>query len=180
MATTRKSMSKTTRFEVFKRDGFTCQYCGAHPPQVKLEVDHIVPLAEDGLDEFDNYITACFPCNRGKGARSLEAIPQPLSDKAVEVSEREEQLRGYHAVIQARRDRIEADVERVNEVYERFAAGYTLSESSKVSVRNFIEKLDVFQVIEAMEIAGNRWITQDSKIFRYFCGICWNRIREQV
>ncbi|CAG4889454.1 HNH endonuclease [Paraburkholderia gardini] len=173
-------MSKTTRFEVFKRDGFTCQYCGAHPPEVKLEVDHIVALAEGGAEEFDNYITACFPCNRGKGARSLDAIPQSLADKAVEIAEREEQLRGYHAVIQAKRSRIEAEIERVNEVYERFVPGYELSESSRISVRNFIEKLDVFEVIEAMEIAGNRWIHSNSKVFRYFCGICWNRIREQV
>jgi 5-methylcytosine-specific restriction endonuclease McrA len=119
----RKSISKKTRFEVFKRDGFACQYCGAHPPEVTLEVDHIVPVAEGGPNEFDNYITACFPCNRGKGAVSLDRVPQSLSDKAAEIAEREAQLRGYNDVMQAKRNRLDADVDAVNRVYERFAVG---------------------------------------------------------
>ena len=44
----RKSITKSVRFEVFKRDGFKCQYCGASAPDVILEVDHIVPVAEGG------------------------------------------------------------------------------------------------------------------------------------
>jgi hypothetical protein len=175
----RKGISKKTRFEVFKRDGFVCQYCGAHPPQVVLEVDHIIPVADGGKNEFDNYITACLPCNRGKGAVSLDCIPQSLADKAAEVAEREAQIRGYNEIMQEARHRLEEEVERVNLVYERFVPGYELSDRSRVSVRNFIEKLGVFPVIDAMELAGERWAYRDSKIFRYFCGICWNRIREQ-
>lgn len=179
MATKRKTISKKTCFEVFKRDGFACQYCGAHPPEVILEVDHIVPVAEGGADEFDNYITACFPCNRGKGTVSLDRIPQSLADKAAEVAEREEQILGYNDVMRAARIRIDEDVESVNLVYERFVPGYELSDSSRVSVRMFVEKLGVFPVIDAMELAGERWAHCNSKVFRYFCGICWNRIREQ-
>ncbi|MEY5098935.1 MAG: hypothetical protein RJA36_1654, partial [Pseudomonadota bacterium] len=67
----RKKFSKRTRFEIFKRDGFTCQYCGAHPPGVLLHLDHIVALAAGGADDEDNLITACEPCNLGKGARDL-------------------------------------------------------------------------------------------------------------
>ncbi|HDR9497083.1 TPA: HNH endonuclease [Burkholderia cepacia] len=177
--TKRKSISKKVRFEVFKRDGFVCQYCGAHPSQAVLEVDHIIPVAEGGADEFDNYITACLPCNRGKGPVSLDRIPQSLADRAAEVAEREAQIRGYTEVMREARWRLEEDVESVNLVSERFAPGYELSESSRVSVRMFIEKLGIFSVIDAMEIAGERWSHRDSKIFRYFCGICWNRIREQ-
>ena len=68
MATKRKAISKKTRFEVFKRDGFTCQYCGAHPPQAILHVDHIVPVAEGGGNEDTNLVTACDHCNLGKAA----------------------------------------------------------------------------------------------------------------
>ena len=39
----RKGLSKKIRFEVFKRDQFTCQYCGKQAPNVVLEVDHITP-----------------------------------------------------------------------------------------------------------------------------------------
>ena len=44
----RKSMSRKLRFEVFKRDRFTCQYCGAKAPDVILHVDHIHPVAAGG------------------------------------------------------------------------------------------------------------------------------------
>jgi len=175
----RKQISKKMRFEVFKRDGFVCQYCGSHPPEAVLEVDHIVPVAEGGASEIDNYITACFSCNRGKGATPLDQVPKSLADKAAEVAEREAQIRGYNEIMLAARSRLEEDVECVNRVYERFVPGYELSDRSRVSVRMFIEKLGVFPVIDAMELAGERWACSSSKVFRYFCGICWNRIREQ-
>ena len=40
--TKREQLSAKLRFEVFKRDSFVCQYCGSHPPQVVLHVDHII------------------------------------------------------------------------------------------------------------------------------------------
>ena len=40
----RKGISKKTRFDVFKRDSFTCQYCGKSAPDVVLQVDHINPV----------------------------------------------------------------------------------------------------------------------------------------
>lgn len=56
------------RFEVLKRDNFTCQYCGAHGEGVVLEVDHIIPISKGGTSDIGNLITACFDCNRGKGS----------------------------------------------------------------------------------------------------------------
>ena len=44
----RKNLSKKLRFEVFKRDQFQCAYCGAHPPSVVLQVDHIHPVVDGG------------------------------------------------------------------------------------------------------------------------------------
>lgn len=75
------SLSKKTRFEIFKRDGFTCQYCGRRPPEVVLEVDHIDPSSKGGSDEELNLVTSCFDCNRGKSDRRLsEARPRPDAD----------------------------------------------------------------------------------------------------
>src|ERR1043166_5770992 len=91
----RKALSKKTRFDTFKRDGFRCQYCGAHPPGVLLHVDHVVAVAGGGTNDIDNLVTACEPCNLGKGARSLQVVPQSLAEKAAAVAEREEQLLGY-------------------------------------------------------------------------------------
>ncbi len=70
------SLSKRVRFEVFKRDRFTCQYCGAKAPDVPLHADHIEPRSAGGTDELDNLITACGPCNMGKAARPLMAVPK--------------------------------------------------------------------------------------------------------
>lgn len=55
------------RFTIFNRDGFACRYCGRQAPDVKLHVDHIVPVARGGNNDPDNLITACADCNLGKG-----------------------------------------------------------------------------------------------------------------
>jgi excisionase family DNA binding protein len=69
----RKSLSSRRRFEVLKRDGFTCQYCGACPPTAVLHVDHIVPVSRGGENSLTNLITACSECNLGKAAVPLTA-----------------------------------------------------------------------------------------------------------
>lgn len=70
------AVSKKRRFEVFKRDGFICQYCGRSQPDVVLEVDHKQPKAAGGTDEMSNLVTSCYDCNRGKSAGLL---PQAAS-----------------------------------------------------------------------------------------------------
>ncbi len=62
----RECVSKKIRFEVFKRDLFTCQYCGKKAPAVILEIDHIKPVSKDGTNDIENLVSACFDCNRGK------------------------------------------------------------------------------------------------------------------
>jgi 5-methylcytosine-specific restriction endonuclease McrA len=64
-------LTKRQRFEILKRDNFTCQYCGRKPPAVTLEVDHIKSVYGGGNNEPRNLITSCLDCNRGKGADSL-------------------------------------------------------------------------------------------------------------
>lgn len=63
----RKHISAKTRFEVFERDSFTCQYCGRKSPHVELSIDHIKPLSKGGTNDKQNLITACLDCNKGKG-----------------------------------------------------------------------------------------------------------------
>jgi hypothetical protein len=173
----RKGISKKTRFEVFKRDGFACQYCGAHPPGVILHVDHINPVALGGKNHMDNYVTACQPCNSGKSATSLSQVPQSLKDKAAEVAERELQIKGYQRVMDGKRARIDVEAESVRAVYEQYRPGFTLNESGMVSVRKFIDEIGVHAVRDAMERAYTRRSIQPGTEFKYFCGICWNIIK---
>lgn len=70
------SISKSTRFRIFQRDDFSCQYCGRRAPDVVLEPDHVIPTSQGGPDDMDNLVTACFDCNRGKSDRPLQPRPQ--------------------------------------------------------------------------------------------------------
>lgn len=173
----RKSLSKKTRFEVFKRDAFECQYCGAHPPSTILHVDHIHPVAKGGKNDMDNLITACEACNQGKSDRELSDIPQSLQERATLILEKEAQIKGYQKVLNDRKARIEDEVEQVAEMYERYVPGYTLTDKSRVSVRMFIDRLGFHEVLDAMESACVKNI-RASQEFKYFCGICWRKIKE--
>lgn len=175
-STKRRAVSTKTRFEVFKRDGFTCQYCGASPPGVLLHVDHILAVAAGGGNAIDNLITACQPCNLGKGARDLTVAPQSLAEKAQETAEREAQLAGWQAILEEKRQRLDAEVWRVVEVMfspkvER------IDRDVYSSIQRFVEKLGVHACLDAAEIAMNAPIPTRA-VFRYFCGVCWNRVRE--
>ena len=58
-----------TRFNVFLRDLFTCQYCGDAAPAHDLTFDHVVPRSRGGRTTWENVVTACGPCNLRKGSK---------------------------------------------------------------------------------------------------------------
>ena len=60
-----------TRFNVFLRDAFACQYCGSGFRTEELTFDHIIPRSRGGQTLWGNVVTACEPCNLKKGHRSL-------------------------------------------------------------------------------------------------------------
>ncbi|HCI07633.1 MAG TPA: HNH endonuclease [Sulfitobacter sp.] len=57
-----------TRFNLFLRDEFRCQYCGKSG---ELTFDHVVPRASGGVTSWQNVVAACSPCNLRKGCKSL-------------------------------------------------------------------------------------------------------------
>ncbi len=174
----RKPIGKKLRFEVFKRDGFVCQYCGAHPPAAILHVDHIVPVAEGGGNEIENLITSCQPCNLGKGPRPLNVKPASAGFDVEIAREREEQARGYAEVMLARREREEEEAWIVADVFvARFSLNEGIRRDYLESIRQFNEKLGVYETTRAMEIACANAPHSQQRTFRYFCGVCWNKIR---
>lgn len=177
--TKRKAISKKIRFDIFKRDGFKCMYCGAHPPSVLLHVDHIKPVADGGGNEVDNLVTACEPCNLGKGARLLSSVPATLAEKSAAVAEREEQLLGYQVILEAKRDRIDDEVWRVAEAIKTGSSSQGINRQWASSISMFNERLGVHEVLEAADIALARFSSGGKQTFLYFCGVCWNRIRKQ-
>lgn len=171
----RKQLSKKLRFEIFKRDEFTCAYCGATPPSVTLEVDHIIPVSSGGESTEDNLITSCFDCNRGKGKNGLDAKSRPLAVKAAEVAEKEEQLKEYRKELRKRERRIERDVDAIDEVFQEYNPGYCMSDSARRSVKRFLEHLDPNQIKDNLDLAYHARRARDP--FPYFCGICWRMIK---
>lgn len=171
----RKQVSKKTRFEIFKRDCFLCQYCGNHPPMVVLEIDHIHPVSDGGSNDTGNLVTACFDCNRGKGSSRLEIVSMPLAEKAALIAERELQMRGYHEIMEKQRERVERDISSVVDAYERLNPGYTPTDTALLSIKKFVMALGVHAVIDNL---GTAWAHQKAyDSFKYFCGICWRQMR---
>lgn len=172
--TERKGLSKRIRFEVFKRDEFTCRYCGRKPPEVILNVDHIVPVVHGGGDEVSNLATSCFDCNSGKSGVPLNQLPQPVADMRALMVEREEQERAYIDFVRARRLRQDELIDEIGAIL--FGEGYTFRPAGASSCRRFLERLPYDQVMYAAELGASRGPRSPLK---YFCAVCWNMIRER-
>ena len=67
-----------TRFNVFLRDKFTCQYCG---DKKDLTFDHLLPKSKGGLTDWNNVVTACSSCNVKKGGKLYEHCDLKLANR---------------------------------------------------------------------------------------------------
>jgi hypothetical protein len=170
--TARKPIGKKMRFEVFKRDRFTCQYCGKSAPDVVLHVDHIDPVNNGGKNEIVNLVTSCEGCNLGKGKRLLD------DRKAVEIQR--EQL----AAIEERREQLkmmldwrvecagfEAEqVDAVNTIIQmRFSR--ILSPQGRLGVSALIKKFGMSLVLDSTQAACYYYKDADTAIGK-IGGIC--------
>ena len=61
-----------SRRNVFKRDHYTCQYCGAQPGSEELTIDHVLPRSQGGMSSWENCVLACMACNKRKADRTPE------------------------------------------------------------------------------------------------------------
>ena len=61
-----------TRFNVFLRDHFRCQYCSIKLPAQELTFDHVLPRSKGGRTSWENIVTACQKCNLRKGSKMLK------------------------------------------------------------------------------------------------------------
>lgn len=186
---TRKGLSKKIRFEVFKRDSFTCQYCGNSAPNVLLEVDHIKPVSKQGEDDITNLITSCFDCNRGKSDREL-------SDDTVAIK-RKKQL----DELQSRREQIEMMMEwqgGLDSIREQELSAaleylhskiypFTANDSGEKIIKSAIRKYGLKEFLECVNISVEQYSERDNKnkllqssvekIFNFIPKIAANRKR---
>lgn len=187
------AISKRTRFEVFKRDGFECQYCGSNRDDdgVKLHVDHIIPRKEGGGDEIENLVTACQDCNLGKGAKLLDSrAPVPdVSERVAALQERRDQIAKYIAAKQEE-ERAEAETRALEERMQKrrddeFSAVWNYwfeiwGEDElprwylpyRATLKRYIESIGASEVVDAMNITAGKFRGIKADAVRYFVGVC--------
>ena len=71
-----------SRRNIFKRDHYTCQYCGAQPGSEELTLDHVVPRSQGGVSSWENCVLACMACNKRKADRTPEQARMRLRKQA--------------------------------------------------------------------------------------------------
>jgi hypothetical protein len=174
MSTKRKDISKKLRFEVFKRDSFTCQYCGRKSPDVVLHVDHITPVSKGGKNTLMNLVTSCYECNLGKGA-------EPLSEQSsVEKSRRQAEM------LQARREQIsmirdwhisladqdEEEVDALDDLFNQLTGGkFSMAEEYRLNAKKIIRKFGLSEAMKAMRDGFNVY-DDPAKVLEKLGGIC--------
>lgn len=183
----RKPIPKKIRFEVFKRDRFTCQYCGRMSPDVILEVDHIKPVAEGGEDEILNLITSCRDCNRGKGKTPLsdDTVVKKQQKQLIDLADLKEQsdmmIKWKSELLNMKNEQAEA----INELIESLT-GMSLNNLGKRDIKRLLSRFTFVEVYEATEIAFTRYFDdyastdyQKDQNFGYALGkiggICHNK-----
>lgn len=180
MGVKRKTLSKKTRFEVFKRDSFKCQYCGASSPEAVLVVDHIDPISKNGADEMVNYITACQPCNAGKSDRKLDDNTTLAKQKAQldELNERREQLEMMLQWRSGMKDIQESQIDAAKEAWSEVAKGWSLNDTGEAELRKHIKTFGLNAVLDAIETAADKYLKygEDENATQESVGIAWSKV----
>jgi hypothetical protein len=167
----REAISKRLRFEIFKRDGFTCVYCGSPPTGGVLHLDHVIPVSEGGLSSADNLVTACPSCNLGKSDVPLERQVLPQFDPEV-AREHAEQLKAWLAA-----QRVITKAQK--DVHQELVNYWCESMGTERCARNVPQRLSKLttefplpRIVEALQIVGaKRGLYNDSARLRYMYGI---------
>ena len=184
------AVSKKIRFEVFKRDSFTCQYCGKKAPDVVLHVDHIHPKAEGGDDDILNLVTSCRDCNLGKGPRLLDDV-SVLEKRRAQLEELQERREQIDMMVDWHRS-LASEKEHALESASEYWAGllkeqYELNETGRSRVSKLIRRFGLDEVLGAMDISIAHYIQFDKEghptpdsvetSLQKIGGICFNRRR---
>lgn len=156
----RKSIGKKIRFEVFKRDSFTCQYCGAKAPEVLLEVDHIDPVAAGGGNEILNLITACKACNAGKSKNKLsdDSVIEKRRKQLEDLQERREQLEMLMMWNQGLQDLATSQVGMVIEQVEKNIPRFRIQEGFKSNIKTWVKKYPMELIFESIDESSTRYL----------------------
>ena len=189
----RKPLPPKIRYEVFKRDGFKCQYCGRSAPDVILEVDHIVPVAKGGENDILNLITSCRECNRGKG-KALLSENEILKKQKAELEELNERREQMEMMIQWKSELRSLESRQVEEISSLILqiTEYAPNKFDKQEILRVLKRYPYNEVYTATEISFDRYYTNQlsdlrteylrqkafTKAVEKIGGICYNRRKQ--
>lgn len=170
------AVSKRVRYEVLRRDGFICRYCKAGDKP--LTVDHVIPVSLGGSDDPTNLVAACRECNQGK------ASTHPGADLVADVDAKSAAwVLALDKAVETRRVRrtnLAQDAEAVIDLWASSAPHWAdLPADAEASVADFIVRgLDLADFERAISVALAKQGIPHKARWSYFCGICWNFVRE--
>lgn len=161
----RKPIPNSVRFEVFKRDSFTCQYCGRKAPDVVLQCDHIQPVASGGGNDPMNLATSCVECNSGKSDKALDET-HILNRQRAEMEALNERRQQLEMLIQWR-DELRSVVEdealivgaKIVDILG--APGTTFSPTGLSNIRKMIKRFGVELILDAAEASCSSYVVGD-------------------
>lgn len=167
----REPLSKKIRFEVFKRDSFTCQYCGSKAPDVILEVDHIKPVKEGGDNDLMNLITSCFNCNRGKGKREIKdsSVIEKQRRQIEELNIKRQQL---EMMLEWRDGLSDINAMMYNNAivhYNSFLNNESLTENGEKELSKLVKKYGLNEVLSVIDEIFSKYSDKDADY-------CFNKI----
>ena len=153
-------ISKKFRFEVFKRDAFTCQYCGRKAPDVVLQVDHIKPKSKGGTNDLLNLVTSCSECNSGKSNRELsdDQVVRQKRKQLEDLQQRKEQLEMMFEWQKGLLNLDEQTVASLAEFWGSQVRGYHLNDSGLRELRKLRRTFDPDEIMVAMRIAAEQYL----------------------
>jgi len=160
----RQPIAKSIRFEVLKRDKFTCQYCGRKAPDIVLQIDHITPVSKGGTNDLLNLITSCIDCNLGKSNRTL-ADTTIIDRKRSQMEELQERREQIEMMMEWQRSLVELDqylVEQVAAFWSELAEPYSLTEHEMKSLKKLLRQYNPDEVMEAMRIATKQYLEYEN------------------
>ena len=162
----RKNISKKTRFEVFKRDSFKCQYCGLKAPDVILEIDHIKPISKGGDNSIMNLVTSCFNCNRGKSNIELSdnsSLSKELN-QLTQIQERKNQI----DLMLKWREELKNENNKIyqiafTEYCNKLNNEYHLTEIGKKNMVKLVDKYGILEVLNSIDKVSQTKLRIDYK-----------------
>jgi len=167
------ALTKKTRFTVFERDGFTCQYCGRKPPEIILNADHIVSRKDGGDDDIDNLITSCRDCNIGKFSKSLPKKPNQYKKKIADLKEKTSQLEGYYEYLKNKNAEDLKKLNIFNKAWQDSFPDEHLTDKGLRAINKLLHTYTADQIFEAIKITGEAGKDAEAA-FPYMHGVLKN------